>query len=259
MFKSIISRLLLVTLIFRVSLFAQNSDEETEKKAIIKVLWDSELAFFSGDSLLYGTCFPQDRDGLNLGYGLSIGPWHKFELSQPIRNGQSRLPVASLSELLIHRDYFMLIDHDLAWATFIQELKQPKKTGVISTLRRLNRTLIKQNGAWKIINNTWVELDCQPTDNKYIALMEQVINFLMKDKAYQKALDLAKLLHQWYPNSAQALGNIGYFYDQLGQKEFADEYFKKTLTVLDTDELLPDNTKTWMKKWLENRFKTTPK
>jgi len=207
--------------------FAQSSEEEQIKKVVL-----AETKYYLiGDSTAWKNTWLHDSKVTHTwassgSYGFMIG-WDSIErrvIRSMVFNGP-RDPTALRNE-----NYNIRVNGNFATVEFDQV--SGESTDSSRYVARSHRTLVKQNGNWKIasvsgyVSSSWAANGGNSEDN-----LNNAGYSLLAAKRIEDALDVFKLNVKQHPNSWNCYDSLGEVYAILGNKDLAIENYEKSISL----------------------------
>jgi tetratricopeptide (TPR) repeat protein len=212
------------------------SAQSTDEDAIKKALQAETEAFFSLNADAWQAAWLHDAnvtraDVANNSYSTikgwdSFGPALVNQIKQAAKQGKAA-PVSVTSD-----NYVIRVDGNLAWAEYDQHLTGSNNGTAATNFAHEYRTLVKQDGAWKIGNLIHHEPDTfKPGGQNVEASLNRSGYTLIEQKKIKEAIEVLKLNVQLNPTSANCYDSLGEAYALNGQTRKAIKNYEKAIAL----------------------------
>lgn len=249
-------RIIPLLLLFVLPLMAQDVDLEAEKEAIKNVCRQETMASFKGDAYTRRSFLTDEHELVRVGYSeetAHASAWHaKLDPNEKPENPESH---ESSPYKIENEDYVFHIGRDVAWVSYNQTVTEPATDRDITWTMRENRTLRKENGQWKIVNIGTFGTGCDDPQLFHVKQkLTDISNQCIQAKDTEKAIRVAELALELFPESAHAYDALAWAYYNQGDKEKTIEYAQKALDQLPNDTFTPPRWHEQIQKWAEEKF-----
>jgi tetratricopeptide (TPR) repeat protein len=127
-------------------------------------------------------------------------------------------------------NYVVRIDGALAWAEYDE--RTTNRPDSVPLLARQQRTLIKQNGRWRILSaGSFVESSFGTYPGAIESRLDGVGHDLINAKKHRDAVRVLALNAQLFPGSAIAYLSLGEAYTAAGDTALAIQNYRKSLAI----------------------------
>lgn len=246
---------------FCLPLLAQSVNIAAEKEAIKKVCRMETMAFVNRDGFTQRSFMTDDHEFLRITYneGTAHGSaWHKKLDPNKKDDGAEMLKPYPFE--VVNDDYIFHINGDLAWVSYLQQVSTPAPGRKITYTMRENRTLRKEQGKWKIVAMATL---CTGSDDPQLFHIQEkltdISNLLIDAKDYDKALRIAEVNLELFPESSHAYDALAWAWYHRGDKEKTILYAKKALEQIPKDNFTPQYSLEQIKQWAEGKFELAEK
>lgn len=242
--------------LFCLPLFAQDVNLEAEKEAIKEVCRKETMSFMNRDGFTQRSCMTDEHDFVRIVYDEENAhgySWHrKLDPNKKDESTEKQEPYPVKIE---NDDYIFHINGDLAWVSYRQKALEEALGRTITWEMRENRTFRKENGEWKIVAAATLSTGCD--DPKVFHIKQKltdISNLLIDAKEFDKAIRVAELAVEMFPESSHAYDALAWAYYNQGNKEKTIEYAQKALDQIPKDNFTPQWRQAQIKQWAEGKF-----
>ncbi|UKT64516.1 tetratricopeptide repeat protein [Pedobacter mucosus] len=224
---------LIVTLLCFSVQFA--SSQTPEEKKLIDVIRLETESFRKGDTTTWKTLFVHD-DKLSLGYTMNgytinLMGWESILKDMALRISYRTGP--SKYTILKQHNYNIRLSDQMASMIYDQEVAAPAKDSLPSGFTREFRTLVKEDGKWKITSlQTLDTLSFTSTKPVYV---ENVLNAMgysfVNEKKWDQAIAIFKFNVSMFPKAWNTYDSLGEAYAKSGNKALAIENYNKSVEL----------------------------
>jgi tetratricopeptide (TPR) repeat protein len=207
-------------------LLAQNAEIDEVKR----VIREETESYYRRDADAWKGTWINDSSAIRTfitggSYSVALG-WDKFGPGTVASLKKDPTPqVAQIDRT----NYVLRIEGGLAWAEYDERTTRPE---TVPLLARQQRTLVKRNGAWRILSaGSFVESTFGIFPGAIEARLTSVGTDLIGAKNHRDAIRVLELNVQLFPRSAVAYQNLGEGYAAAGEKKLAIESYGKSLTI----------------------------
>jgi len=205
---------------------AQSADAD-EVKRVIKAETDT---YYQRDADGWKGTWIQDSTAIRTfitsgSYSVALG-WDKFGPST-IESIRSSPPQAVQVE---RTNYVVRIDGALAWAEYDERTISP--TDSVPLVARQQRTLVKQNGQWRILSaGSFVGSSFGTAPGAIESRLDGVGRDLSSAKKTRDAIEVLELRARLFPRSWSAFAALGEAYASAGETGLAIRSYEKSLAI----------------------------
>jgi len=257
MYKSIF----LLIILFCLPLFAQSVDLEAEKEAIKEVCRKETMSWKNRDNFTQRACMTDKHELVRILYNEENAhgsAWHRK--LEPNKKDESTENLKPYPFEIVNDDYIFHINGDLAWVSYRQKVIEQAPGRTITWEMRENRTLRKENGEWKIVASATLCTGCDDPQAFHIKQkLTDISNLLIDMKQFDKAVRIAEVAIEMFPESSHAYDALAWAYYHKGDKEKTIQYAKKAIEQIPSDNLTPQWRQEQIKKWAEGKFEAAEK
>ena len=208
-------------------LLAQNADADEVKR----VIREETESYYRRDADAWKGTWVQDSTAIRTfitsgSYSVALG-WEKFGPAtvETLRKD----PTPQLVKV-DRTNYVMRIEGPLAWAEYDERTNFPANS--VPLLARQQRTLVKQNGQWRILSaGSFVESSFGTFPGAIETRLDRIGNDLLGVKKQRDAIRVLALEAQLFPQSAAAHQSLGDAYAAAGETKLAIESYEKSLAL----------------------------
>lgn len=257
MYKSLVQLIIFSCL----PLLAQGVNMDAEKEAIKEVCRLETLAFVNRDGFTQRSNMTDEHEFVRLLYDEEAAhgsAWHKKLDPNKKEDGAEKLKPYPFQ--VVNDDYIFHISGDLAWVSYLQHVSTPAPERNITYSMRENRTLRKEQGKWKIV--AMVTLCTGSDDPQLFHIQEKltdISNLLIEAKDFDKALRIAEVNLELFPESSHAYDALAWVWYHRGDKEKTILYAKKALEQIPKDNFTPQFSLELIKQWAKGKFELAEK
>lgn len=208
------------------SLLAQSADED----AVSRVIQAETETYYRRDVEGWKATWVQDSTAIRTfitsgSYSAALG-WEKFGPGTV----ESIRRAAPQAVRIDRSNYVVRVDGALAWAEYDERTNYADGTPPL--LARQQRTLIKQNGEWRILSAGSFVSSTYGTDPRAVeGRLDQLGRDLSAAKNHHDALEVLKLSAQLFPTSPRVHQSLGEAYAAAGETSRATRSFEKSIAL----------------------------
>jgi tetratricopeptide (TPR) repeat protein len=208
-------------------LSAQSSDADDVKRLIR----EETESYYRHDADAWKATWIQDstaiRTGTNSGaYGVSLG-WDKFG---PATVDAIRKDPTPQSIRLETSNYSVRTDGSLAWAEYDQRIMFSNDS--VPYVSREQRTLVKRDGAWKILSAGTYDFSSYAADPRAVQYrLNRTGHDLSAAKKHREAIAVLKLNAQLHPDMSVAYRGLADAYAAAGETKLAIQSYTKSAAL----------------------------
>ena len=215
-------------------LLAQNAEADEVKR----VIREETESYYRRDADAWKGTWVNDSSAIRTfitsgSYSVQLG-WEKFGPGTvaSIRKDPTPQPVR-----IDRTNYVVRIDGRLAWAEYDERTTTPSDS-VPPLLARQQRTLVKQNGVWRILSaGSFVESSFGTFPGAVENRLDAVGRDLIGVKNHRDAISVLALNAQLFPTSAAAYLSLGEAYAAAGDTTLAIQNYEKSLAINPRNEV----------------------
>jgi hypothetical protein len=210
------------------SLPAQNADTDEVKR----VIREETESYYRRDADAWQGTWVNDSSAIRTfitsgSYSVQLG-WEKFG---PGTVETLRKDSAPQAVRIDRTNYVVRIDGDLAWAEY-DERTTFLTDSVPPLLARQQRTLVKQDGRWRILSaGSFVGSSYGAAPGAIESRLDGIGSDLIGAKHHRDAIRVLALNAQLFPHSAAAHRSLGDAYAAAGERRLAIESYEKSLAI----------------------------
>ena len=208
-------------------LLAQNAETD----AVKRVIREETESYYRRDADAWMGTWVQDSSAIRTfitgsSYSVARG-WDTFG---PGTVASLRKEPTPQRERVDRSNYVVRIDGALAWAEYDE--RTTNRPDSLPLLARQQRTLIKQNGRWRILSaGSFVESSFGTFPGAIEARLDGVGHDLIGAKKHRDAIRVLALNAQLFPGSAAAYLSLGEAYAAAGETKLAIQSYEKSLAI----------------------------
>jgi len=210
------------------SLQAQNAETDEVKR----VIREETESYYRRDGDAWTGTWVNDSSAIRTfitssSYSVQLG-WEKFGPGTVATLKKDPTPQAVRVD---RSNYVLRIDGDLAWAEYDERTSYPTDS-VPPLLARQQRTLVKQNGGWRILSaGSFVGSSYGTYPGAIESRLDGVGSDLTGAKQHRDAIGVLALTAQLFPRSAAAHRSLGAAYAAAGERKLAIQSYEKSLAI----------------------------
>jgi hypothetical protein len=208
-------------------LLAQNADADE----VMRVIREETESYYRHDADAWKGTWVQDSTAIRTfitsgSYSVALG-WDKFG---PATVETLRKDPTPQVVQVDRTNYVMRIDGALAWAEYDERTNFPTDSAPL--LARQQRTLVKQNGRWRILSaGSFVESSFGTFPGAIETRLDRIGNDLVGAKNHRDAIRVLALDVQLFPGSAAAHQSLGDAYAAAGETKLAIDSYQRSLAL----------------------------
>lgn len=210
------------------SLLAQSAEADEVKR----VIREETESYYRRDADAWKGTWVNDSSAIRTfitsgSYSVALG-WEKFGPGTVETLRKDPTPQAVQVD---RTNYALRIDGDLAWAEY-DERTRFLTGSVPPLLARQQRTLVKQNGQWRILSaGSFVGSSFGTYPGAIESRLDRIGSDLIGAKNHRDAIRVLALTAQLFPRSAAAHQSLGDAYAAAGETKRAIESYEKSVAI----------------------------
>lgn len=210
------------------SLLAQSAEADEVKR----VIREETESYYRRDADVWKGTWVNDSSAIRTfitsgSYSVALG-WEKFGPGTVETLRKDPTPQAVRVD---RTNYVVRIDGGLAWAEYDERTNYPTDS-VPPLLARQQRTLVKQNGQWKILSaGSFVGSSFGTFPGAIEGRLDRIGVDLIGAKNHRDAVRVLALNAQLFPGSAAAYQSLGDAYAAAGETKLAIETYEKSVAI----------------------------
>ena len=156
----------------------------------------------------------------------------------------------TLKVKITRNDFVIHVNNNMAWISFIANYSWDNPGRVVKLKTQESRSLIKENGQWKILTLmvNYVAID-DPVLKHIQEQVNSIANQFIKSGKTKEAIEVFKLNNKLFPEISATYDDIAWGYMNDGNNEEAIKWAKKSLEMIPKDPYSEE----WEKERTERR------